>query len=592
MNIRYSLLALLLLLFSSNSFAKDIYVKAGSTGGDGTQSKPYATVDDALRKAFSGDVIHVAKGDYFGPGGSGLFMIEKPNLTLVGGYDDSFSSRDPFKNITRLMRGASTDPKDCTGVSARCKTLVERQKIPTTKAQYNGKGIVVGGQNHENFILDGFVIDGFTRSTFKPNEDLSLSKGPLGTACVEMYKPGVKIRNNIILNCSGPGIQMAALGTKLPRGDSRESGDDWNEASNNIIFNSLGKHLSFKVGNMSSSDPNKGAALIKNNTLAFSWEFTGENENLVVGSQTRLTVKDNIFAFADLGISNGLGNNKARLIGNVFFGHNAGHYEYMERSNSTLILDDVTQLEGMNCKEKYKCSKQSKNNITTDPKFKNVDNFVLDKFFNQIASKGGGKVTMDLMNQWRQAVGLNLQGSKGSGRQNYAPVWDPGANWENARLFTSNASLSGKGAQSNGIDGSFPSYKSTSSQVANATPKNYQSVTAADITKGGKLVGQIASSVDKGMDLSTEILIKQKKVSDYYLDSKNIKRESWDVYQDDSYTLYVYVKKGSADQAIIDDGVKQGIPVILKGTAYPLEGKALHNKLGFVVDKAESTDED
>ena len=45
---------------------KDYYVRAGSSGGDGSRDQPFRDPFQALDKAAAGDVIHVAGGEYFG----------------------------------------------------------------------------------------------------------------------------------------------------------------------------------------------------------------------------------------------------------------------------------------------------------------------------------------------------------------------------------------------------------------------------------------------------------------------------------------------------------------------------------------------
>ncbi len=582
-----SIIYLILFLFATASLlAKDIYVKVASTG-DGSKGNPYGTVDDALRSAFSGDVVHVAKGDYFGPGGSGLFVIGKPDITLVGGYNDDFSQRDPFVNITRFMRGASEDPKDCLE-SPRCKEIVERQKVPTTKASYNAKGIVVGEKDHSNFVLDGFVVDGYTRNTYKNNDDLSLAKGPLGTQCLQFNSKGVKIRNSVILNCAGPGVFMNALGTKLDSKDEKESGNDWGEISNNIILNTRLQNVDFRVGNRDANNaPDGGCAIIKNNTLAFNWEGSGEDYNLLQGRQTQLTVKDNVMVFAGFAVNNGFDESRfGRYVGNVFYGHTAGLYRYMDRPNSTLILDDPKELDGEKCKKKYSCSKQSKGNIAQDPKFKATDQFFLDKFFNQIASSGGGKVTMDMMNQWRQAHGMNLQGSKGTGKVNYAPIWDPGKDWKNILIFTD---IEGKGVQRNGIGGSFQTY---SSKATVAVEKEYKEVALDDIKRAKQMVQPISASGDKGFDIQVVLKVGDQQMSAYYLpEAANAKRDDgWECYYDGSKEIYLYVKRGTESFDLLKQAKKEGSEIIIKGTAFGLV--KMPDRVGVKIDSIESNDED
>jgi len=585
---RKSILLLFLLIFSISLFAKDIYVKVGSSG-DGIKSSPYGTVDDALRDAHSGDVIHVSRGTYFGAGGSGLFVIDKPSITLVGGYNDDFSKRDPFKNITRLMRGASTDKRDCVD-SPRCGELLKRQKIPVTKASYNPKGIIVGTGDSSNFIMDGFVIDGYTRHAYKKNNDLSLKKGPIGTSCVSFNRAGVKIRNSVVFNCAGPGISLHASGTKLDKKDKRESGDDWQEISNTFVFNTIRQNIDFRVGNLDKKNaPKGGAAIIKNCTLAFNWLKSGEDYNILQGRQTRLTVKNNILAFAGYGINNGFKTSRfGRYIDNIFYNHTSGHYRYMERSNSTLILDDPSLLSGKKCKKKYNCSKKSKNNVVKDPKFKNADKYFLDKFFNQIASSGGGKVTMDSMNQWRKMNGMPLQGSKGSGVVNFAPIWDPGKDWSTILIFSD---LPNKGVQRNGIGGKFQVYKS---KVSVAKDKDYKEMKWDNIKPRKPGVAIIKAKGDKGFDISVTLKAGSEAPGTFYLPaSSGVKRSgSWDAFRDKTSGIYIYVKRGTEAYDLFKQSKSEGTEITIKGTAYELSSAKVANKIGIKVDSIESDDDD
>ncbi|MBN2498735.1 MAG: hypothetical protein JXR96_29360 [Deltaproteobacteria bacterium] len=584
-------LGIALALLAGPALARDLYVRAGSSG-NGSQASPYGTIDEALRDAYSGDVIHVAAGTYYGPGGSGKFVIDKPDISLVGGYSADFSKRQPFEFITRLMRGEDPDTAMCRK-SKRCTALVTRQKVPKTKASYNAKSIVQGEKDHSRAVIDGFVIDGYTRHMYKPNEDLSLKKGPVGTPGLDFSKPGVKVRNCIVINIAGPGIRMGALGTKLPKGDKRESGPDWGEVSNCIVANTLHTSLEFRVGNMDEKNsPDGGAALIKNNTLVFNWEKLGEDYNLLQGRQTRLTVQDNILAFAGFGINNGFGNRFGRYLGNVFYGHTKGAYKYWDQkaSKETLVLDDVTKLAGKKCKKIYACSKQSEGNLTAKPAFAKLDGFFLDKFMNQIASSGGGKVTMDVMNQWRSAHGLALQGSKGSGRVNYAPIYDPGDDWSAAMFFSS--AQSGKGAQRSGIGGKFQTYKSAAGAAA---AKSYQEVAWDDIKPRMKLCGAIAAKGEQGMDVQVTLKIGPRDMSSYYMPaSAGVSRDKgWECYKDKSMGIYLYVMRGTEAHETLKQALSEGADVILYGTAYDVSAQVKSSgRIGIKIDKLETDDED
>ena len=131
------LFTIILILINALISAKDIYVRAGANG-NGTKEDPYGYIWLALSKAERGDVIHVAKGTYNGKGGSGSFVINIPNITLVGGYKEDFSERNPFKYFTILER-ARDYRGDSTGLR---------------------DGIIDGTDDHSGLTIDGFVING------------------------------------------------------------------------------------------------------------------------------------------------------------------------------------------------------------------------------------------------------------------------------------------------------------------------------------------------------------------------------------------------------------------------------------------------
>jgi len=346
--------------------------------------------------------------------------------------------------------------------------------------------------------------------------------------------------------------------------------------------------LNFLIGDRDEQNaPKGGCGIIKNNTIAFNWERLGHDYNIYQGRQTQLTVKDNILAFAGCGIGNMFDNRFGRYIGNVFFGHTTGSYKYYDPNGtkSILILDDLTQMDGDKCKKQYQCSKQSKSNVSVDPKFKKVDNFFLYKFFNQIASVGGGKVSMDSMNQWRSTLGIPLQGAAGSGVQNYAPIWDPGADFASVLLFSEAAA--GKGAQLNGIGGKFQEYKSLS---VDAASKTYTEVAYEDIKRAQKMVDPIIKTGDKGMDIQVKIKIKDQDMSGYYLPAASgvLRDKGWLSYRDETYEIWVYVMKGSPAHEMVLQSKKEGTPILIKGTAYG----ASKDKVGIKVDAAESLDSD
>lgn len=69
------------------------YVRQGSSGTACTLAAPCGRVQQAIKLASDGDTINVATGVYTDPAGTVAVITE--SVTLLGGWDTSFSTRDP-----------------------------------------------------------------------------------------------------------------------------------------------------------------------------------------------------------------------------------------------------------------------------------------------------------------------------------------------------------------------------------------------------------------------------------------------------------------------------------------------------------------
>ncbi len=541
--------------------AKDVYVSAGKKGGNGSKEKPYGAIYEAMNMGvYAGDVVHVSEGIYYGEGGSGKWLIKVNNLTLTGGYNKDFSERNPFKYQTILVRGMGED------VIEESKKREHNKKwgldLTYTKASYNGGPMIKGEGDSSNTIIDGFIVDGYTRNKYKSNGDLDTSVGPITSELISFNKQGCKVRNCIVMNSGGPGIRMIASGKK-------DDTDSWAEISNSIIINTLMSAIDFRVGDMDpTNNPEGGYAVIKNNTMAFVWSHLGEGYGVLIGRQTKLMIENNIIAFAtDYGMNNGFGNDKAKLTGNVFFNNMGGVYRYFakEGSASTVVVDDPTLLTGKQANKMYYLNSKSGGNITADPKFK-VDPDFFDKFTNQIKSEGGGKVVWDEVNQWRSILGLPLIGTAGTGKKNYAPIY------EHEYMFLFSSEVEG-GAKK---DAKFEIYKSQDSTV---NDKEYTEIKFKDIKK------------NMGKEITFKAKIGSKDASSYYVDG--VKKEEYICYRfkDDSMN-FLYIKKGTEALEVIESSVKDGVAPILYGKVYDISAAIKSSgRYAVVIDNAEE-DED
>ena len=168
--------------------AGEIHVDAAASpdGADGTQERPYATIQDAVDNANGGDTIHVAPGVYdrgmrqvSGISYARVHVSGKPNLKIVGaGRGRSFivGSRDP-DSITAddKLTSTRTNVIKCVNVSKSNGTVISGFTLKDGEA-INGDTVTVdesykalygdapatGNRNGGGFCadsLDVFIVD-------------------------------------------------------------------------------------------------------------------------------------------------------------------------------------------------------------------------------------------------------------------------------------------------------------------------------------------------------------------------------------------------------------------------------------------------
>ncbi|HXS75241.1 MAG TPA: right-handed parallel beta-helix repeat-containing protein [Terracidiphilus sp.] len=243
---------------------RDWFVRAGATGGDGSREKPFRDPFQALEKAEGGDSIHVTTGAYVGKLRSGKWKILVRNLTMLGGYDADFASRDPWINPTRFVLDAD-----------------ERAKgIPD--------GTILGSEeNSDGLVLDGFIFDGATYNAYTKTGALDVANSP-SASLVDLRggRAPVTVRNCVFLNASGTAINIAC-----PSG----------VFENNLLLNTSGSSLKIRADG-------PGPWTVRNNTLLFACDPTaraGTGQSSSEGTLFQLNgravaeVNSNIFAFAD-----------------------------------------------------------------------------------------------------------------------------------------------------------------------------------------------------------------------------------------------------------------------------------------------------
>ena len=262
---------------------RDWFVRAGSSGGDGSREKPLRDPFQALEKAEGGDTIHVAAGDYFGKLRSGKWLLTIRNLSLLGGYDADFTARDPWTHHTRFALDAEE------------------------KAKGRPAGtILYSEENSDGLIVDGFIFDGSSWNTYQEGS-LSMDLSPLAPLIrLRGLDSPVTVRNCLFINASdGAVILDSALAI----------------FENNIIVNTSGDALTLNANGA-------GPAVVRNNTILFAADPTqraGTGQSSSRGTLIQLKgrgaveLESNIIGFADnYGMRAALPQENVGLRNNVF----------------------------------------------------------------------------------------------------------------------------------------------------------------------------------------------------------------------------------------------------------------------------------
>lgn len=353
---------------------RDWFVRAGSSGGDGSKEKPFKDPYLALDKCEAGDTIHVAGGEYVGKLRAGHWVVDCPDVTMLGGYDKEFGSRDPWKNPTLLYT-----PADFKG----------------SRGGYTFEG----SDDHTNFVLDGFVFDKKLNNKYDPAGDLLVGESDK-TPHLWLSRPGCVVRNCLFINGAEGAVRMTAAQT----------------IENCVFLN----HYKYAVAIEAGFTPTV-PLIFRNNTVAFAWEERfGKGHGitadlLMLTTYVNAVVDNNIFEFADQhGIRISAEPKDVELTNNVF-AHNLWAEVYDAKNEKVVDNKNFEQLSQMGWK---KCE----GNAMVIPGLP-VDQKWFDVYLNRTAYVEG-KVAMDDWNQVRDILGQPMIATGGKSAVGMAPAYD------------------------------------------------------------------------------------------------------------------------------------------------------------------------
>ncbi|MBL4637444.1 MAG: hypothetical protein JKY56_26545, partial [Kofleriaceae bacterium] len=290
--------ALLTLAWSGQADARDWYVSIHrGKGKKGTKEKPSKQLGNIISKLSPGDVIYIAEGTYLGRGENGSNVITVP-VSILGGYSDDFSKRDPWGKHRTIFSGSNTTKN----YQMSPALMIDLSKVKPREG-YPGK-----------ILVDGLILDHGARNRYVDSKNLEIvrladpktGKNPTpesGALVIRASKNGmfdkipwdITVQNNIVMNSAPTMGAMSVSGYKKSKVVIK----------NNLIINNTGTGIF--VGSKYAGakyDPKGPTFLIENNTVLFTWKhgpivqsFSGNAMDF--DQSVRATVLNNVLAFSD-----------------------------------------------------------------------------------------------------------------------------------------------------------------------------------------------------------------------------------------------------------------------------------------------------
>ncbi len=382
-----------------------IYVSQskGSARATGTKDNPYRDLQKAIDQATEGSVICVSEGNYLGKLDCGYIDVTK-YISLVGGYNENFTERNPQKYIT---------------------------KIQPTQAQNgtNGsKGLItieVKGNKNAEILIDGFVLDFGQQNNYHPADPTDPRNGccegcetgritpggELGGLSHQLMKGNVEgkliVRNCLFANGVYYGIQMTNFG------------GDW-EIYNNVFVANV--FASCSVGSGSAAGkPISATVDFHHNTVLFSWCRTKVMEDMGYGFRymtgVHANVYNNIFGCSNLGALDRTyvdadkkreAERKTSAYNNMFF-MNAADLVLPSPGGGKWTLVPTSRFDEVDQLAKYEGNFEAAANSNI---MKVIDPAYLKGFASLKVISSSSFNPNSAANQYRQAHGLNMQGTE------------------------------------------------------------------------------------------------------------------------------------------------------------------------------------
>ena len=317
-------------------FAQDWYISAANgKGKKATKEKPAKDIGNIASKLVGGDVVHIAGGTYLGRGKNGSTTINVP-VTIIGGYDETFSKRDPWGEHKTIFSGDNLT----SNYVATPSLFIDLMKYDGPASDIKVDGIIIDQSGRNRY-------DGDAKNKLIPRADPKTGKNPspsMGGLVIRVSKSekfdrgprwNIVVKNNIVMNVYGNGGALSVSGYKGTKV----------LIDNNLVIQTSGAGL-FCGSKFAGSD-SLPEFTVTNNTVLFTWDSGfSQGSNFGLDSSTTVSLQNNVFGFSDFyAIENGRNAKNILLANNLITG--AGKADYLEfdtKMDVENMLDEAENL--------------------------------------------------------------------------------------------------------------------------------------------------------------------------------------------------------------------------------------------------------
>lgn len=307
---------------------RDWFISKNTGSGQmGTKERPAKDMGNIIHHLKPNDRIHIAEGIYKSKGGRGADEINVP-VKIYGGYDTTFSTRDPWDAHKTIF----------TGTNEYQKLTDPRIYIRTDQQRENNGQKSTGG----TIIVDGIIIDNGPRNRYHKNKNLAIRRkaSPTsqqnpspesgGIVIVGSHYTNIAVQNCVVMNTAPT---EGAISVRVFKGGK-------GIIQNNFCINNTGYGIHARTGYAGSDEGVLPKFVVRYNTTLFTWKHdaiaTYGGDAMAFDQNLVATVENNVLGYGHKG---GLYNKGAKLTmtNNLFTGNSK--YDYREVNDKMAVAD-------------------------------------------------------------------------------------------------------------------------------------------------------------------------------------------------------------------------------------------------------------